>query len=117
MQVFMYDLAIKNCGSNYAIDGDDCVYTEDEGYVIQQGTGVLDDKGIEIFEGDVVNHGDNCPSEVKFGNAEGYMGFYLEELDKVEWDLYNRTHSFPNAYTNPIRIVGDIFNKPSRIFK
>lgn len=81
-------------------------------YVVMQYTGLKDAKNREIYEGDIVNHGDNYPSEVIWDNKEFWLdgpGFCLRESGYEKREGYKyRYHGLP-GFTNPIEVIGNIY--------
>lgn len=89
----------KNIYQNF-ICGDKKV---DDEVIIQQYTGLKDSKGVEIYEGDIVefktpNHGNLVTDAVAFDNGS----FILEDM------LYNLSDM-------KVRVVGNIFETPELI--
>ena len=63
----------------YDRDKKDWISLNEDDIVIQQGTGVLDAKGVEIFEGDIIYRYDSL-LEVRW--AEAYSGFQFCLFDE-----------------------------------
>ena len=82
-------------------------------HTLQLCTGLQDSHGQYIYEGDIVDQGDNFNSIVKFGECyeTGTVGFYLEEVKTVKGEKCPRTHSLLIYTIKPIawKIVGNIF--------
>jgi len=80
--------------------------------VLMQFTGLLDKKGKEIYEGDVLDWGDNFNSKVYWD--EETASFRIEELGIAVWkgEKYPRTHDL-NSYTYTATIKGNIYENPS----
>lgn len=79
-------------------------------------TGIRDKNGKEIYEGDIVNWGDNYKSVIEW-NADKYLegdGWMIHEYyPRNEYDRYHTT----SAYTNPIEVIGNIFENPELLKK
>ena len=81
----------------------------------QEYTGLKDKNGKEIYENDIVNYGDNFPSLViwdEFAVGET-PGFWLEERGNYDRP---RFHTM-TAYTNPIEVIGNIYENPELLDK
>lgn len=76
---------------------------------VMQYTGLKDKNSKEIYEGDIVNHGDNYPSIVRFG-IKSY-GFELEEPGYDDEGYGSRWHEFIYL-TSPIEVIGNIYENP-----
>lgn len=89
---------------------DNAISDADSNYDIVDYIGRKDRYGIEIYEGHIVNYGDNFPSVVIWDElAVGETpGFWLKEIGDYEHPRYHTM----TAYTNPIEILGHIFENP-----
>jgi len=68
--------------------------------------------GIEIYEGDIVNHGDTYPSVIMWNEGLESPGFGLVEYGNLSGEKgYPRTHQF-FAYMNPMLVLGNIYENP-----
>lgn len=77
---------------------------------VQEYSGTKDKNGKEIYEGDIVNFGDDFPSVVVWDilAAGETPGFWLKETgDYKHHRFYTMT-----AFTNPIEIIGNIVENP-----
>lgn len=79
----------------------------DNNYTLMQFTGLHDKNGVEIYEGDIVNHGDNYPSEIVFDNYQWELREWGYEKEGYKY----RTHDLL-SYTNPIEVIGNVFENP-----
>ena len=77
---------------------------------LMQFTGLLDKNGKEIYEGDILDWGDNFPSVVIWSKLAGgeTPGFELEEKGDYEYPIYHTL----SAYTNPFEVIGNIYENP-----
>ena len=82
-------------------------YLKEDDIVIQQGTGVLDSKGVEIYEGDMVYRYDSL-LEVRW--AEAYSGYQFCLVDEDgDTDFYGGLGN-----TDYAEIVGHIYGTTSK---
>lgn len=84
-------------------------YFEDT--IAMQFTGRKSEDGVEIYEGDIVNHGDNYPSEVVFVDYAWQLKEYGYGADGHGVGTNSRWHSFL-SYTNPMKVLGNIHENP-----
>lgn len=86
-----------------------------ENHVLQLCTGLTDINNNSVYEGDIVDQGDNYQSIVRFDINEenGFAGFYLEEMDARVPEDKRPTHELFSYTTipNEWKIVGNIFDK------
>lgn len=83
--------------------------------LIEQFTGLHDKNGKEIFEGDIVNHGDNFPSVVKYDEKSCSFRLYENKPKYARgYRFYPRDHEI-DAYTSPIEVLGNIHENPELI--
>ena len=84
-----------------------------ENHVLQLCTGLKSSNGRYIYEGDIVDEGDNFDSVVKFGECHeiGTVGFYLEELKIKEGEHGRRQHPLNHSTrkTTEWKIIGNVF--------
>ena len=91
--------------------------------VFQQYTGLQDENGKEIYEGDIVKYynelyivrfGDNRSEESKWGNnIIKFVGFYLAPIREDSWQYYYTIYSLIDNW-NDIRgvVIGNIYENP-----
>jgi len=75
---------------------------------VERCCGFFDAGGHDVFEGDIVDQGDNFKSRVRYGCEDDCVGFYLEEMGVAEGESRPRTHSLFSYATIPDewRVVG-----------
>lgn len=90
---------IKEFGGSFCCD------SNTEGVVLMQFTGILDKKGKEVYEGDVI--------EAEYAGSSN--GKYI---NKVVWDISECGFSFANSplwtWEN-IKVIGNIYQNPELI--
>lgn len=104
--VYLAPLEVENQNMGLILSGN----IDGKPEAVMQYTGLKDKNGKEIYEGDIVNYGDNFSSLViwdEFAVRET-PGFWLEERGDYG---YLRFHTM-TAYTNPIEILGNIYENP-----
>ena len=105
VKALVFEHEKTRCVCGYAYD----FYLEDEDVTIMQSTGLLDKKGKEIFEGDILTrNGRETLSIVRRGILYSSLCFYIEvEHNGVESFEPLNPH-LPHLYT----IVGNIHENP-----
>ncbi len=96
-------------GTMKEIEVIDLVYIEIHSTPLMQSTGLLDKKGKEIFEGDVVSVAGN-PSDIlaKVEFFRGSFGYFYPESDEFHnFIAYNKIQDYR------IFVVGNIFENPN----
>mgnify|MGYP001604690374 CR=1 FL=1 len=88
----------------------------DTKYVAEQWTGLLDSKGVEIYEGDIIEvgfepRGDPDNHILYIEHRRFYGGFRLGAIkpDGKEYDYYG---SIPEADCNDVHVIGNIHQHP-----
>jgi len=79
-------------------------------FILMQYTGMKGSKGVEIYEGDILNYGDNFNSVVYY-DAKYDFAFRIRELGVIKGELRARTHELM-AYTYRPTILGSIYENP-----
>ena len=87
---------------------------DNQDYIITQFTGLKDEEGTKIFEGDIVKHDNGKNYEVKFGfyvnevNCEYTVECYGWHIGKDnEFEDFEQIHN-----SNKIKVIGNIFENP-----
>lgn len=83
-------------------------------YRVMQSTGLTDKNNQKIFEGDVIDQGDNFNSIVRFGHHDETIGFHLEEISCMNGETEPRIHSLFAYTTIPeqCEVIGNIYENP-----
>lgn len=76
--------------------------------ILMQFTGLLDKSGNEIYEGDIIQIKDVPLVVVKFGEADTYIGFYLETLNNG----MKKIAHFNNIVKDIWEVIGNIYENP-----
>jgi len=91
--------------------------TRQEHFIFQQFTGLKDDKGVEIFDGDILyKYGDNYNGVIEWAKEDEWIegtGWFIHEYYPKrgkfkEPDRYHTT----SAYSSPKIVIGNIFENP-----
>ena len=93
-------------------------YHDTEDYKLMQSTGLKDSKNVEIYEGDIIRHGEEGPPEFEWGidpvfYNENVGGFTVG--DELMWDWLFGTHQreiIGNVHQHPELLVGEIKSTP-----
>jgi len=80
---------------------------EFDNFIFMQFTGLKDENGKEIYEGDILGYCDNYPGLV-FWDSTCHRWSLLERYPKGE---YNREHEL-DYLTEPMKILGNIHENP-----
>lgn len=80
-----------------------------DGFKWSQYTGLKDKNGKEIYEGDILDWGDNFNSKVLWNEAEA--AWNIEELENTRTEQCPRTHDM-NSYTYKPTVLGNIYENP-----
>jgi len=78
---------------------------------IMQFTGLLDKNGKEVYEGDIINWGDNYPSVIEWSQETCQFvchEYYPKTSKNAQED---RWHDIP-AYTNEPEVLGNLYENP-----
>jgi len=94
--------------------------TFDRDAIFMQFTGLLDNDGVEIFEGDIVrrtNHSSTnlADNEPKIGNIlydKDSTSFFMKHVDKRYSDLDATTWIEGESYDERISVIGNIYENP-----
>lgn len=81
----------------------------DESVVVRQYTGLKDKNGTLIYEGDIIDWGDNFDSVVVWDDTEHAWG--IEELGVIDGERAPRNHNL-TAYTYVPTVIGNIYENP-----
>ena len=76
--------------------------------ILMQYTGLEDNSGIGIYEGDITNNG--VIVWVQEDEESEFVGWHLQDTHKSKYDCYE-IHSF-YAFTTPFEVIGNIYENP-----
>lgn len=79
-------------------------YLHQNDYPVQQFTGLKDSKGVDVYEGDLIEYNSDL-LQVKFENSPTGSSFVLVPVDSEDLG-YSLT-----TYSSDYRVVGNIFEK------
>ena len=96
----------------------DCIFDDlyTDQFVIMQWTGLIDDNGKEIYDGDIVNY-HNCHDVDEEGESINYYG--IIEYNEHEAGYFIRCNSLgkPINECGSFEVVGNIYENPELINK
>ena len=74
-------------------------------------TGMLDEEGKEVYDGDITEMISNFPAVVAYGEDGGTQGFYLCELGKLEGESAPQYHDMFCLHGG-FKIIGNVIENP-----
>jgi uncharacterized phage protein (TIGR01671 family) len=111
------DRCIPSPAEDYYFEGTKLI--QEPRYVIQQYTGLKDSKGVEIYEGDVVQYNPNEPNTEREGIIEWsdyYHGWAIRDKQcypESNYGVYSLASPF--MAFNDVKIISHIFENPELI--